>query len=132
MHAQAQAQAQAQEQVEQQKQQQQFLYPASGYYGHPSNRGIPQQNLPPIGSFSPPTNGSTVHEAYQDQQHMQPPHFMPLPSIVQHGPNMVHQGIANENPPLSDLRTSLTEQYAPSSIQHQQLHPQSISPIANT
>ncbi|CAH1832939.1 unnamed protein product [Saccharomyces cerevisiae] len=133
-HAQQQHEAQmhAHAQVEQQKQQQQFLYPASGYYGHPSNRGIPQQNLPPIGSFSPPTNGSTVHEAYQDQQHMQPPHFMPLPSMVQHGPNMVHQGIANENPPLSDLRTSLTEQYAPSSIQHQQQHPQSISPIANT
>ncbi|CAI4051153.1 transcriptional regulator SIN3 SKDI_15G1520 [Saccharomyces kudriavzevii IFO 1802] len=141
MHAQTQAQAQVQahaqaeveqqQQKHQQKQQPQFLYPASSYYNHSTNRGVPQQNLPPIGSFSPPTNGSTVHDNYQDQQHMQPPHLVPLPSMVQHGPNMVHQGIANENLPISDLRTSLTDQYAPSTFQQQQQNPPSISPITD-
>ena len=112
----------------------------NGYYQTAPGAGpqMPggQQNLPPIGSFSPPNNGVQYHEEYNDQQR---PQMMGLPSMMQHeqtmdmaqghpAPNGMPHAITNEGVPISNMRgESMAEQYSQNEMaplqERQQIQP---------
>ena len=118
-------QQQAQMNQLQQQQQQGYMYGnVNGYYQPASGMTNAQQNLPPIGSFSPPNNGVPFREDYNETSR---PPMVGLPSMIQHEqtiemtqpqqqqpqqPHGVPQKISNENIPISNMRSGgMMEQY---------------------
>ncbi|GMM54440.1 transcriptional regulator [Maudiozyma humilis] len=116
----------------------------NGYYQQAPGPHMPgsQQNLPPIGSFSPPNNGGQYPEEYNDQQR---PQMMGLPSMMQHEQtlemNQAHPGqngmpmpITNEGVPISNMRGEpVAEQYPQNEMaplqERQQIQPGVGQPI---
>lgn len=102
------------------------IYGFGSYY----NEGSPpssRQNLPPLGSFSPPSNGTIPHPYYRDQQ----PRPVGLPPVSQVEGHLDQRlspqhavGLSNEPLPISNLRSQMGAQSASdlNQIQQQQLH----------
>lgn len=113
-------------------QQQSPAFGLSAYYNETSPP-TSRQNLPPLGSFSPPPNGAVPHNYYRDQQ----PQTLGLPPVAQvenhidqrSPPHIATQGIAGEPMPVSNLRSQITAQ-SPSELA--QLHQQQQIPSQPT
>lgn len=111
-----------------------YMYGSMNAYYQPARAPggiqVSQQNLPPIGSFSPPNNGVPFHEEQQI------PQVLGLPSMLQHEqtidithpqqqqPNGVPPTISNENIQISNLRSGMMEHYPPGDMVplHQRQH----------
>lgn len=102
-----------------QQQQPSALQPQTPAYGLGSyyNEVSPptsRQNLPPLGSFSPPPNGAVPQSYYLDQQ-QQTVGLPPVTQVENHldqrsPPYITAQGVSSEPLPISDLRSQITAQ----------------------
>lgn len=99
-----------------------------GTYYNETSPPTSRQNLPPLGSFSPPTNGTIPHTYYREQQ-PRPVGLPPVSQVESHlEPKLSLQhaaGISGEQLPMSNLRSQIAGQ-SPSEfaqIQQQQLQP---------
>lgn len=104
-------------------QQPQQAYSMGGYYGEASPPAS-RQNLPPLGSFSPPTNGTAPHGYFREQAQS-----IGLPSVTQTEnlveqtappPHIVAEGLSNESIPVSNMRSPISAQSPSEVVQFQQ------------
>lgn len=104
---------------------------AYGYYGE--NQPVARQNLPPLGSFSPPTNGVASRDYYQESS--QGISLPPVARLDNHaaGPvpptgYVMTQGMSNDAIPLSNMRSPVGAPGTHTPVdmvpQHAQLPPQ--------
>ncbi|GAV48019.1 hypothetical protein ZYGR_0I03150 [Zygosaccharomyces rouxii] len=102
-----------------------------GYYGE--NQPVARQNLPPLGSFSPPPNGTAPRDYYQEpsQGMALPPmtHLETQAAKVTPSHYVMTQGMSNDAIPLSNMRSpTVGAPGAQTPVETAPQHPQQYSP----
>lgn len=113
-----------------QQQQQSSAFGLGSYY-HETSPPVSRQNLPPLGSFSPPPNGAVPSNYYLEQQ-SQTVGLPPVKQVENHlshrsPPHVGTHGINAEPTPVSNLRSQVNAQSPPEMAQLQQQQQPAIS-----